>query len=159
MSKIDLARAFGFSDTHVDQLYDAGAPFVERGGPGRPWKIESAAFIPWYIKRKQDAATNDFGRVKTREMTARAKQRELKVADLEGQLIPTVEVVAYLADANSTIRARFAAIESQVPGLSDEQREQLRSAIADSIEGLSGDKPEDWKSAPTDGEDDEMDFG
>lgn len=143
-SKTDLARVLGFSDTHIDQLCNDGAPVIQRGGPGRAWKIDSAAFMDWYIKRKQAAATNDFGRIKTHVMTLRARQRELKAEDMENRLVPAVEVAAYLRGAYVAIRRRFAAVESQVPGLTDEQRQQLRSAIADSVADSRGDKPKEW---------------
>lgn len=148
-----LAVMFGLPLSEVEQA-------VTEGAPTRGSKIVPAQFMTWYVAQRQDTMREGQGlaAAATRSLEGLVRLRELKIQDMEDRLIPTGEVAAFLGDAFNVIRLRFAAVESQVPDLSDEQRQQLRSALADSVAELRGDKVEDWIRVQTDDED-EMEFG
>jgi hypothetical protein len=57
---------------------------------------------------------------------------------MENELVPVADVEAWAAEKFGAVRSRFLAVESQVPGLNDYQREMLRTAITDALADLSG---------------------
>ena len=122
---------------------------MSKGTRKQGWKINTADFFGWYVARKVAEVTDDpdagsFDIAKTRDKEAQARLRELQIAEKEDSLIPVDEVVAYVGNMLGVVRSRFLAVESQVIGLTPEQKDALKEAIADAFADVSGDKREDW---------------
>ncbi|MCK1668632.1 terminase small subunit [Bradyrhizobium sp. 153] len=159
VNKSELAKFCGLAPMTLDKLFADGAPFVSKGSRKIGWKINTAEFFGWYVARKVHEATGDedsgsFDIAKTRDKEAQARLRELQIAEKESTLIPVDEVVAYVGDMLGVVRSRFLAVESQVIGLTPEQKDAMKVAIADAFADVSGDKREDWTDDEPSSDDD-----
>jgi phage terminase Nu1 subunit (DNA packaging protein) len=143
LNKSKLAEFTGLSPMTVDRCIADGAPIIGKGTRKQGWQINSAAFFGWYVRRKVEEQTDDpdagnFDIAKTRDKEAQARLRELQIAEKEGELVPIADVEKWVAESYGVVRSRFLAVESQVPGLSDDQRDSLRTALADAFADVSG---------------------
>lgn len=161
VNKSELSKFCGLAPMTLDKLFADGAPYVSKGSRKQGWKVNTADFFGWYVARKIAEVTDDpdagsFDIAKTRDKEAQARLRELQIAEKEGTLIPVDEVVAFVGDMLGVVRSRFLAVESQVIGLTPEQKDAMKTAIADAFADVSGDKREDWTDdEPSDNDDSE----
>lgn len=151
VTKSKLARLTGLADATIDRAIADGAPIVGKGTRRQSYQINTADFFGWFWRRKVAEATNDpdamsFNTAKRRDKEAQARLRELQIAERERELIPVDEVVTFISDKFGVVRSRFLAVESQVTGLTEEQRCVLKAAIVDAFADVSGDKREDWNA-------------
>ncbi|WP_027521754.1 terminase small subunit [Bradyrhizobium sp. Ec3.3] len=159
VNKSELSKFCGLSQPTLDKLFADGAPYVSKGTRKQGWKINTADFFGWYVARKVSEVTDDpdagsFDSAKTRDKEAQARLRELQIAEKESTLIPVDEVVAYVGNMLGVVRSRFLAVESQVIGLTPEQKDALKEAVADAFADVSGDKREDWTDDESSDDDD-----
>jgi phage terminase Nu1 subunit (DNA packaging protein) len=143
VNKSTLAKWSGLSPMTVDKLLADGGPIISKGSRKQGWQINTADFFGWYVRRKVEEVTDDpesgsFDVAKRRDKESQTRLRDLQIAKLEGELVPIVDVERWAAEKYGVTRSRFLAVESQVPGLSDEQRDLLRAALVDALADLSG---------------------
>jgi hypothetical protein len=89
-------------------------------------------------EQTDDPEAGNFDIAKTRDKEAQARLRELQIAEKEDELVPVADVELWAAQKYGVVRSRFLAVESQVPGLTDDQKDALRVAIADAFADVSG---------------------
>ncbi len=163
VNKSTLAKWSGISPTTVDKLIADGAPIISKGTRKQGWQINTADFFGWYWRRKVEELTDDpvsgnFELAKRRDKESQTRLRDLQIAKLEGELIPIVDVERWVGEKYGVTRSRFLAVESQVPGLDEDQRDALRTALTDALADLSGGyRADDPAPADEDDEDDEDD--
>lgn len=150
VNKSRLGELTGLSQATIDRALADGAPFVSKGTRKQGWRINVADFFEWYWRRKVELVTGDgesggFEAAKTRDKQAQAEQRELELAVRRGELQETMKVVAFIGQKFGDMRSRALALPAQVPGLSEEQRDELNGAIHDLLSDVSGTRVEDWK--------------
>jgi phage terminase Nu1 subunit (DNA packaging protein) len=157
----ELIRWSGLSTAHIATLIREGMPVVSKGTKRQGYKINSAAWLSWYVARKVTEATGGggadgatFTQTKIANMESQRRLRELQIAEKEGELVPVADVEKWAAEMYSVVRSRFLAVESQVQGLSDDQKDILRVAITDALADVSGYATEDGGDA----EDEDDDF-
>lgn len=153
VTKSRLSQITGIAVVTIDRMIAEGAPIISRGGSRKQgWQINTADFIQWYIRHKVAEATGDpdeggFDLAKRRDKEAQARLRELEIAKREGELVPAADVEAWASNKFGVVRSRFLAVETQVPALTDDQREALKIAIGDAfadVSGFSADRAEDF---------------
>ncbi|MFL9499218.1 hypothetical protein ACJMQP_04090 [Rhodopseudomonas palustris] len=166
VTKSELSLITGLAVVTIDRMIAEGAPIVAKGGSRKQgWQINTADFVGWYVRHKVAEATGDpdeggFDVAKRRDKEAQARLREIEIAKREGELVPISDVEAWAAEKFGVVRSRFLAAETQVPGLSDEQRDALKAAISDAFSDVSGFAADNGDGVDDDYEfEDEAEFG
>lgn len=146
VTKSELSKLIGLTLPTIEKAIREGAPVQSRGAGREGWRVNTAAFFGWYWRHKVAKATAsaDLDDAKLRDKEAQARLRELNIAQKEGSLIPLDEVTAFIGAKFGVVRSRFLSVETQVLGLTDDQREQLHNAIIDALTDVSTDPMEDW---------------
>jgi phage terminase Nu1 subunit (DNA packaging protein) len=147
VNKSTLAKWSGLSPMTIDKLLADGAPIISKGTRKQGWQINTADFFGWYWRRKVEEVTDDpeggsFDVAKRRDKESQTRLRDLQIGKLEGELIPIVDVERWAGEKYGATRSRFLAVESQMPDLTDDQRDALRTALVDALADLSGYKAE-----------------
>lgn len=143
VNKSTLAKWSGLSPMTIDKLLADGGPIISKGTRKQGWQINTADFFAWYVRRKVEEVTDDpesasFDVAKRRDKESQTRLRDLQIAKLEGELVPIADVERWVAENYGVVRSRFLAVESQVPGLTDDQLNLLRAAIDDAFADVSG---------------------
>jgi phage terminase Nu1 subunit (DNA packaging protein) len=143
-----LARLLGMSPDTIMKNTAAGMPYVQKGGPGRPWLFDSTAAVAWIRNECESGRTGEavtaFDAAALREREARATQRELTNAERQAELIDVETVTTFIGNVIKHTRARFLDVPNHVAGITPVQRQQMTDAINDAFAEVSGDKLEDW---------------
>ncbi len=141
----ELIRWSGLSTSHIATLLREGMPVVSRGTKRQGYKINSAAWLSWYVARKVAEATGGgdadgatFTQTKIANMESQRRLRELQIAEKEGELVPICDVESWAAEQHASVKSRLLAIHTTVPDLSEEQREAIHHAVIDALSELSG---------------------
>jgi len=154
VSKVRMGAILGIARMTMDRIVKDGCPVVTRGNrSGQIWKLNTAAVIDWLRKRDVALATGhpdaaSFDVAKLRDKEAQARLRELQIAEREGALVESAKVIDWIKRSFGDVRSRVLAIESQVAGLTDEQRDQLKTALHDALGDLSDEKADGWNDGP-----------
>ena len=156
VNKTELKRITGLADVSVDNAVRDGAPIESRGNKREGHRYNTAAFFDWYWRHKVEMNTDasGFDAAKLRDKEAQTRLRELQIAQKEGSLIPVEAVIEYNRRKYGVVRQRFLAVESQIVGLTPDQREQLQAALADAFADVSDQPMEDWFAGGPFGTDD-----
>lgn len=146
VNKTELAKITGLSMPTIDAAVREGAPIEGRGSRREGNRYNTAAFFDWYWRHKVERNTDasGFDAAKLRDKEAQTRLRELQIAQKEGSLIPVEAVIEYNRRKYGVVRQRFLAVESQIVGLTPDQREQLQAALADAFADVSDQPMEDW---------------
>lgn len=131
-NKAQAAEFFQVSVNTIDAWLRRGAPVVERGAAGRPWKIDLWRMAQW---RLQASGAGD-GDAAPERMTPQDRkawyESEIKRRDLQrldGELVPVEDVERVIATA-------FAAIAQELRALPDnlERRFGVPGDVAERVE-------------------------
>lgn len=142
-SQARMRQVIGTSPPTMQNLIREGAPVETRGERNESWQINSADFIDWYVARAVAKATGSgatatsLDAAKVRDKEAQARLREIQAALREGQVCEVALVGRFLNRVTGEVRARALGLESQVTGLTEDQREQLQGAVHDMLTGLA----------------------
>ncbi len=155
VNKSTLAKWSGLSPMTIDKLLADGAPIISKGTRKQGWQINTAAFFDWHWRRKVDEVTDDpeagsFEVAKRLDKESATRLRNLQIAKLEGELIPIADVESWVAQSYGVVRSRLLAIDTQMPDMTDDQRETLRTALADALADITGFKASEDDDAPAD---------
>jgi phage terminase Nu1 subunit (DNA packaging protein) len=146
VNKSTLAKWSGLAPATVDKLMADGAPIISKGSRKQGWQINTADFFGWYVRRKVEEVTDDpeagsFELAKRLDKESQTRLRDLQIAKLEGELIPVADVEQWAAEKYGVVRSRLMAIDTQMD-LNEDQRETLRTALADALADITGYKAE-----------------
>jgi phage terminase Nu1 subunit (DNA packaging protein) len=155
VSKSRLATLTGYSMATIDRSFANGAPVLAKGTRKSGWKINSAAWIQWYVAHKVQELTDDpdrldFDTAKAARMAADARLKEMQVARLEGQTLTIDELVALYTQESSDIRNQLMAIPGrlaiQIAAESDASKVQLmiEDEVNTALAMLTGDRRDTW---------------
>lgn len=143
-SQTSMRQILGIAAPTFANLIREGCPVASQGVRGnRQWEMNSADVVDWYVARAVAKATGtgatatSLDAAKVRDKEAQARMRELQVAAREGEIIPIGDALRFHGKVAGEVRARALALESQVHGLTDDQREQLQEAVHDMLSGLA----------------------
>lgn len=126
-----------------------GCPVVERGGPGKPWKIRIGDVLSW---REEKAALSAIGNTsqidteegKRRKVVAEAALCELELAKKKGEVVLIDEVAAIVGEDYARCRAKLLAIPSKLAPILDpsqdteERRDLIEQSIIEALYELVG---------------------
>lgn len=142
VTKSRITSLFAYSPGKVDRAIADGAPVVSKGTRKQGWKINTADFHQWIVRRERERAGGDadpagFEAAKTRNMEAQARERELKIAEREGRLVQTENANALMTKILGELRAGVVSLPSQIMGLPPEWRDQLDAAVHNILTEIS----------------------
>jgi terminase small subunit / prophage DNA-packing protein len=150
VSRNQLAEAMGVALPTVDHWVRAGCPFVERGGPGKQWRFNTADVIAWRIEKIRDEATGadvaGEAELRRRKLAAQTAQAELDLAKAKGEVAPMDQIERAVGRAFAEVKASLRNVPSRVSrlliGETDEARfkrvllaeiDQALEALADGV--------------------------
>ena len=79
----------GISEKHLANLRNAGLPFSKSG---RNNIYDPLEVVPWYLKYKESLDNRDVNEERAKLLHFQAKEKEIHVKKLEGELIPADEI-------------------------------------------------------------------
>jgi phage terminase Nu1 subunit (DNA packaging protein) len=143
VTKSRLSAIVGKAQATLDKMIADGAPVMSRGARREGWKIDTAAFIDWMVKRAVGIATGDpdaagFDSAKRRDKEAQARMREFDLAERAKETINRADAIAIYTEHVGEFRKRLFEMPDQVPGLTDDQRVELEAAIDGALGEFSG---------------------
>lgn len=143
VTKARLAVLVGKAPMTIDRMMAEGAPCIERGSKRSGWKINTAAFVDWMVRRAVMAATGNtetmgMDAAKRRDKEAQARMREFDLAERERQTISRVDAIEIYTDHVGEFRKRLFEMPGQVPDLSHEQRAAMETALNAALVEFSG---------------------
>src|SRR5262245_50421826 len=143
VNKSTLAKWTGLSPMTIDKLLADGGPIISKGTRKQGWQINTADLFDWHWRRKVAEVTDEpdagsFTIAKLRDKESQTRLRDLQIAKLEGELVPIADVEHWAAEKYGVVRSRILVVGSQVPDLTDNQKDALRAAISDALADLSG---------------------
>lgn len=116
----DLTDIMGVSNKTVHKWVKKGCPFIERGGPGKEWKFNSAAVIKWVRELDVEQALGttpasmSLDDANLRNKIATAQLKEYELARIRGVTVTIPEVVAICEEDVAIVRSRILSIPGRL---------------------------------------------
>jgi terminase small subunit / prophage DNA-packing protein len=138
VNKAELASLFGVSITAVDKWLGRGCPYLEKGGPSKGYKFDTAAVAEWRSEEAAEQAVelSDPGTDPAiRKLSAEASLAELKLAREEGSLVPIADVERGWSMLIAACRSRLLAVPVKCAAMARaaESTEAARALIEKAI--------------------------
>jgi phage terminase Nu1 subunit (DNA packaging protein) len=143
VSKLELARLLGVGTETVDRCIREGAPVVQRGSRKVPWRINTAEFITWKIRREVQAASGDpeaisLNSARAEDTKARAELRRFELAKLRNLTLTREDATAIYREQVGEFRARLMELPGQIPNATEAQYRAAEEAINLALAEFSG---------------------
>jgi len=130
VSRNRIAEICGVSAPTVDHWVITGAPFVTRGGRGKPWAFNTSDVIAWRVEKAAQEASGaspaDERELKLRRLKAQTELDELELAKARGEVAPLEQFTRAMEMAFAEVRAGMRAVPTRasrrVIGETDETR-------------------------------------
>lgn len=118
VNKRELAEVFGASQPAIDKWHDQGLPILERGGPGKSNRYDTAEVHRWLLERAaaradRHASSLDLNAERARLAKAQADRYELELEHRRGEIVDTIEAMEAWGEVVQNVRARLLAIPSK----------------------------------------------
>jgi len=119
VGQADICRIFGISSTTFASWMNNGAPFVEKGAKGRPWKVNTREVSDWLREREVELrapiqSTTDADELKRRKLAAETAKVELELARLKGEIVPLAQLERALANTFAELKTRMRSVPSRI---------------------------------------------
>ena len=141
LTKRDLSAATGYPLKKLDALCRAGLPAKPGASKRGGLRFELPAVIEWLAEQRaaERAGPEDesLAGAKRRLANAQARRAELENQKREGELAESSVVLEWVENSYAAVRARLTSLETEIPGLSDDQQERVRDVIHDVLQGIS----------------------
>ena len=104
-NKAELAEWFGVSVATVDAWLRRGAPYVQKGGPGRGWVLDLRDVAQWYYGKSAQDTEEDPDKLdpKNRLDWYRGTRERTRHLQEVGELIPAADYERALSGALKTV--------------------------------------------------------
>lgn len=117
-NRSELAEVFGVSMPTVDHWVRSGCPYVEKGGPGKPWRFLSSEVAAWREQRAREEASGtalaDEDELRRRKLAAETAKAELDLAQARGKVCDLEQVERALTVAFAAVKANMRNIPGRV---------------------------------------------
>ncbi|MEM9302509.1 MAG: terminase small subunit [Pseudomonadota bacterium] len=147
----ECAEFFGVQLNTIKAWVNKGAPVIQRGGKGTPWKLDTVEVYEWREAAiREDALGSidftDYEEARRRKIAAEAAMAELELMKARGELLVIEEVIADQAARDANMRARVLGIGAKIAPLIEgmsvnERRTEIdracREALAELASGVS----------------------
>jgi len=143
VNKAGLAETFGVTLPTVNAWMKKGAPFIEMGGAGKQWLLNTADISRW---REQQAMVNaigdsrdmDFDEARRRKTAAEASMAELELAVQKGELVEIESVADTVGQDYANCRAKLLNITARLIGeLTQDQCDMIDGEIREALTELA----------------------
>lgn len=118
VGQAEICRIFGISSTTFASWMKSGAPYIEKGAKGRPWKVNTREISDWLrareIELSPSADNSDERELKRRKLAAETAKVELELARVRGEVVPLAQLERALANTFAEIKTNIRSVPSRV---------------------------------------------
>jgi phage terminase Nu1 subunit (DNA packaging protein) len=115
LNKNEMSGVLGVAAQTLQRWVGAGCPCLDEGSPGRGARFNELAVKRWVEERRGlKSSSSQDDEAKRRYNEANAQLKELRLAQLRGDLVPLADVRAVWESECVTIRQRLLALSDQL---------------------------------------------